>query len=275
MNDKLSTYQIAQRYGCYASTIYNKLIKHNIKLRDVVNGVILSNNRRFSKIAKSLLKYNRRSFNGSFEEGAYIIGFRLGDLHVRKNPHGETVFVQTCSTKKEQINLFRQIFSRYGCVNINKRNSNGFCMTANLDLSFKFLLDNKDEIKDYILKNHKYFINFLAGYIDAEGSFGIYNNHPEFTIATYQKNIIRQIASKLNYLGVSCRYPRITVKSGYKDKRGILTTNNLWRLRITKNKDLLTFILLVKPFIKHKKRKNDLINIEKFLLYKFSGKPYK
>jgi len=263
---RLSLYQIAKIYGCYPSVIFNKLLKYEIQRRNLSESIKLTNETRCENIAKAVTKYPKKDFSGSFLEKAYLIGFRLGDLHVRKNKYGKTIFVQTWTTKTEQIKLMKKLFSKYGHILILKRkndNNNGF--TCYLNLTFSFLLIKEDKIEDWILKNNDYFLSFFGGYIDAEGHFGVSKNYGSFSIGTYDKNIIHQIYEKLIYMDIKTPEPRINVKAGYTDKRGVITHKDLWGFKIRRKKELKKFIDLIRPYIKHKKRLNDLIKVDSII----------
>jgi hypothetical protein len=218
----------------------------------------LTNNSRCKNIAIAVTKYPKKDFSCSLIEKAYLIGFRLGDLHVRKNTYGQTIFVQSWSTKKEQIDLMKKLFRNYGNVLLSKRNDGNNGFTCYLNLSFSFLLKKQDNIEKWILKNNDYFLSFLGGYVDAEGHFGISNSYGAFFVGTYDRKIIHQIYGKLNSLGIKSQKPRINIKAGYTDKRGVVTHKDLWGLAIKRKEELRKFINLIKPYIKHKKRLRDL-----------------
>jgi hypothetical protein len=143
---------------------------------------------------------------------------------------------------------------------------NGSVITFYLNESFDFLLKKEDNIDDWILGDKEPFSAFLAGYLDAEGHFGVYNGFSEFSIATYDKNILHQISKKLVLLGVECPKSKITVKKGKADKRGVPCHKDLWRVRITRKEPIRQVIELVKTHVKHAKRLCDLEKAEQNLL---------
>lgn len=106
INKKLSTWKIEKEYGYSRGTIHRKLKEYGIKTRD---------------LATANIKYEKLDFSGNLIEKAYIIGFRLGDLRVRKYyKNSKTICVGCSSTIPEQITLIKQLFSEYGHVWINK-----------------------------------------------------------------------------------------------------------------------------------------------------------
>lgn len=266
---KLSTYKIAQRYNCSPSAIFHKLKKFNIPRRTDVEGIILTNNERCRAIARAVSRYAKKDFNGSNTEKAYFIGFSLGDMNATKRKYGETVYVASCTTKNEQVTLMKNLFKRFGHIRIKKRKKNtkkgkidSFHFIAHLNSSFDFLLNKMDRVEKWILENDKYFLSFLGGYTDAEGSFGVYNGFGSFALGSYDKNIIRQIYHKLKILGIKTENPRIMVKGGYIDKRGVRTFQDLWSLRIRRKNELHKFISIIEPYIKHLKRRKDLLRVQ-------------
>src|SRR6266545_4477050 len=62
--------------------------------------------------SEALTKTWRADFSGDLEEKAYLIGFRLGDLHVyqTKPDNGKTIRIMCASSKSAQINLIRSLF---------------------------------------------------------------------------------------------------------------------------------------------------------------------
>jgi hypothetical protein len=59
-------------------------------------------------------RYARADFSGDACEKAYLVGFRIGDLHVA--PQAHSVVIKCTSTRPEQIELFKLLFAPYGHV---------------------------------------------------------------------------------------------------------------------------------------------------------------
>lgn len=268
--EKLSAYKIAEIYNCSPSAVSHKLRKFGIPRRTDVEGIILTNDERCRKIAKAVSRYPKKDFNASDAEKAYLIGFSVGDMNVRKKQYGETVYVASCTTKRAQVALMKRLFKQFGHIHVNtskKRTKNGsidsYHFVAYLNSSFDFLLDKKDRVERWVLKNDECFLSFLAGYIDAEGSFGVYNGFGEFSLGSYDKGILGQIHQRLKVFGVYADSPRIMVKGGYIDKRGVRTFQDLWSVRIRRKDELHKFVNLIEPYMKHSKRKRDLRKVKK------------
>lgn len=242
IDKKLSTWEIEKRYGYSRSTIHRKLKEYGIKIRSPV---------------KSHIIYPRKDFSGDLVEEAYLIGFRLGDLRVRKIWNGDTINVDCGSTKKEQIDLIKSLFSKYGHVWVGKPTKSGkIQVEARLNTSFSFLLSK--EIPERITEKKGYFFPFLAGFIDAEGSIRIYRNQARLQIGNYDDNLLFLIRKKLNDFDIECPKIYETDTSNYITPDGYHHNQNYWRLIICKKSSLLKLFKLVEPHIKHKRKIKDL-----------------
>ena len=93
---RLSTWEIEKKLGIPRSTIYRKLAEYGIKRRNRAEAHIL---------------YPRKNFEGDKVKKAYLIGFAIGDLRVRKMyPYSETIYIDCGSTRREQIALISKLF---------------------------------------------------------------------------------------------------------------------------------------------------------------------
>ncbi|MEK7482564.1 MAG: LAGLIDADG family homing endonuclease [Patescibacteria group bacterium] len=204
-------------------------------------------------------KYPKYNFSGNLEEKAYLIGFRTGDLDAQLSPSKHLITVGSTSTKAEQINLFKNLFEKYGHIWISKvREDGNRVFVIRLNLTFGFLLPKRDSIPKWIRENHNYFLSFLAGYADAEGCIYIAkNNVAGFKLASYDKNVLKQTHKQLLKIGIKCNPPRIHVRKGHKKSDGGVYKNDEWSFVINKKSSLLSFLQLLKPRLKHQKRLKD------------------
>lgn len=119
----------------------------------------------------AVTKHAKTSFTGTREEQAYLIGFARGDLNVSR--HGRAVRVKTSTTHPLMIEHLRNTFSPYGHILTYPRKSTlaGYEWSFQTDLnsSFSFLLQYRRTLPYWIFRK-KYFLFFLAGFFDAEGS---------------------------------------------------------------------------------------------------------
>lgn len=202
---KLSTDQIAQKYGCNHVTILNRMKKYGMKSRGhlgLTKPIKISKEKleylyhtrglSAKKIAKTIhrstggierkiklfriktrninnraCKYKKADFSGDLIEKAYMVGFRLGDLNVV--PVKNVIQVRCSTTKRAQVKLIRNLFSPYTTPYVCKAKRGTFEIVCLLNNTLNFLLPKKDEIEPWILENPQYFWAFFAGYSDAEG----------------------------------------------------------------------------------------------------------
>ena len=108
------------------------------------------------------------------------------------------------------------------------------------------------------MNSKKYFLSFLACYIDAEGCIYIRNTkipQANFTLSSYDKNILFQIWKKLNSLDIISPKPRIGAKKGYTSKKKPLpNTQNYWRLDVHSKSSLTNLFNRISLFVKHESK---------------------
>ena len=247
LKKNLSCSEIAKKFNCDPVTISNKLKKFKIKTKNL-------------SLANTL--YPKKKFAGRNELKAYMIGFRLGDLNVKAIDKDSTVMVKSSTTKKEQYNLIKEVFGGYGHFKVSYK-PGFYSIWCNLDSSFSFLVPKEDKIENWILEDNKYFFAFLAGYADAEANIGVSQGRARFRIRSYDKNILFQAYNKLNILGINTKF-YIASKKGFHHKRKY--NQDCWGIFVNSKESLLKLFGLLKPYIKHKKRFNDLISAEKNIL---------
>jgi hypothetical protein len=242
--NKLSCSEISKIYKFDTVTVFNKLKKYSIKTRSYLEANI---------------KYPKKVFNGNSKLKAYMIGFRLGDLNVKSLNNKSTVIVKSSTTKKDQFNLIKKVYGGYGHFWFKKYGEVFNIMTF-LDNSFNFLVKKEDNIEDWILEDKNNFLAFLAGYADAEGNFGVYQNRARFRLGTYDRGILLQIQKELINMGITTKF-RLEEEAGNRNNN-----KNFYRISINERNSLLKFICAIKSYIKHIKRKNDLLKCENNLL---------
>ena len=212
------------------------------------------------------IKYKKKTFNGSLTEKAYLIGFRLGDLGVRlSSERTNNIIVCSNTTKDEQVELIKRLFSKYSHIWIGKRRkNNAISVTTILNPSFSFLLPKKDSIEPWVLKNNGYMSAFIAGYTDAEGNFGIYSGRGRFRLGSCDVGILNQIDAYLRKNSIkSCLKLDRRMQKNPKYK---ILNKDFWRITINEKQSLLLLIGILKPYLDHKKRKRDMLNVEKNVL---------
>lgn len=289
LKQKLSTYGVAKIFNCSPTAIYNYLKLYSIQTRPLkrveitksaleelyiykkypfskiakiykCNTVcILNKMRKFGIISRSIseanTRYPKNNFSGDLREKAYMIGFRLGDLRVRKSVN--LIKAGCGTTKEDQINLIKSLFKKYGHVWVSARNKIGVVQVdASLNSSFDFLLPKHKSIPRWILEDELVFLNFLAGYTDAEGNIQISQNRAKFRIRTYDKKILHDLNNGLNKLGVRGLFG-LESNAGI-SKKGVRRNKDCWAFSINERKSLLKIFEYLQPLLRHKKRKKDL-----------------
>lgn len=242
--EKRLTYdEIASIYNCSTTSVHKRMKLCGIESRPA---------------GGAIFEYSKKDFAGSLSDKAYLIGFRLGDLHVEKG--NWAIRVRCTSTHQEQVDLVQELFSEYGGVWVSRSiGKRGVGITAHLNLSFDFLLPKKDEIERWILENGDYFASFFAGYTDAEGSFIVSGRRAYFKIDSGDKKILQQLWSKLYKIGIEFPEPSLIRPAGTWIRQFQLTSKtNLWRLYSERKETLLKICFLLSPYLRHRKRIQDM-----------------
>lgn len=231
--------EIAEKYGCTGDTIRNRLGEYKIPKKTK---------------AQAHIKLRRTPFSGNFIEKAYLIGFRLGDLNVyQTRGKSSTLVVRTNTTSKAQVRLMEFLFKKYGRFTVSYTKEGTYQINCFVDQSFSFLLPKQDCIPKWAKEQKDYFVAFMAGYIDAEGSFGLNQEKGRFKMDSYDKGILREIHLWLNKHGIQNKYWQIAWK-GEERYDGGYWNKDLWRITVNYAQDIYNFCELLKPYLKHKKR---------------------
>jgi len=194
---------------------------------------------RLKGIHEKVRKYERKPFDGSDEDKAYLFGLRYGDLSV-SIPFGDAVRVSTSTTHPAMSQLFEDLFSPYGHVYRHPRykkdtNSYEWNISTILDSSFAFLMKPIAETLAWVEQSESLMFAFLSGLLDAEGSIVITNDQfRKVTLFVDYNNsdklllewVKRQIKSKGFYCSI-----RINKEEGEVTKKwGIVHRKDYWQL---------------------------------------------
>lgn len=296
-HQKLSMNEIAKKYNCSHATIVYRIKKYGLKSRGHLGLTkpiriskekfeYLYHTRRLSldKIAKILhcsegglqrkirnfkiktrpiseraCKYKKKDFNGTLEEKAYMIGFRLGDLNIKPT---KNLFQARCSTtKRAQIMLIKNLFSPYTTPHVWKAKRGTFEITALLNKSFNFLLPKNDCIESWVLKKSKYFVAFFAGYADAEGCLYIHRSKKAksaiFSLSSYDKQILFQIWNNFKKINIFSPVPFLKAPKGTpcSSNKKYSSSGDAWSLVIAKKDSLWKLIHFWEKYSKHKEKR--------------------
>lgn len=251
-NRKLGTYQVAAILDCSQALIMKKMKQFNMARRTVQESHALTKP-----------KYRRHNFSGGLTEKAYLIGFRLGDLYVSKtHPNSPTIRISTNTTKKAQLNLVWKLFSRYGHVRQVGPDSRGATsIRCHVNTSFDFLVKKNDNIEPWIMLRRNCYFAFLAGYIDAEGTFCIAGDTGILSIKSQDKNILRLLQAKLLEFGILSKPPAVLRVAGV-DRRGVKTNKAIWGFTVYRKGSLLRLTKFLKPYLKHTDKRVGMHRVE-------------
>lgn len=241
--DLLSTWEIEKRYGYSRSTVYRNLVENDIKPRS---------------LAMSHVLYDRMDFAGSKSEKAYLIGFAMGDLRVRRTtPNGNTVHIDCGSTKPSQIKLIKSLFKNYGRVWVSKPNKRGAVqIECFVNLSFNFLLRKRKLADRWIVDNKKYFAAFLAGFTDAEGCVSINKSgRAYYSLGNNNFRLLRQIRSRLIGSGI-----KVTALINHHNRGNVVwgkyrQNEDYHSIGVHQKFSLLKLFDLIWPYTKHEDKK--------------------
>jgi hypothetical protein len=214
-------------------------------------------------------RYPRWDFSGKLAERAYLLGFRLGDLHVALEEL--SVVVKCTSTGAEQVDLFQALFGPYGHVytstsapaagNFMKRVVR---MQVGLNRTFEFLVPKEDRVPEWVLAGDEAFYAYFAGYLDAEGYVktclprGYLTEQVRVEIRSYDRNVLTQLGLALNERGIVCPPAKARVRAGYTNKAGIRSNGELWGLGISRKDSLDRLFQHIDPHVRHARRRRDM-----------------
>lgn len=241
----MSSIKIAEKLGTInARTIRKKLNKFGIKTRSV---------------SEALTKKFKKQFLYNPKEKAYFLGLRAGDFYAKWAR--KSVRIQTSTTHLAQIDLLKNSFENYGETRIylmkNKVRENEWFIYTDLHQSFNFLIKKPKEIPDWILKNKKCFFQFLAAYMDCEGSWKIQRSHQKhirfiFKIRTEDFKILKQIKKGLREMKYH-PYLYLDKKKGTIANYGTFK-HDVFDLTINCKEEIISLIKKLIPLSKHSEK---------------------
>ncbi len=222
---------------------------------------------RLKGIREKVRKYERRAFDGTDEDKAYLLGVKHGDL-TASIPFGDAVRVSTSTTHPSMVKLFRDLFERYGHVYRLARYKKDvkayeWNLQVILDRSFSFLLQEFREVKDWVLASSSRTLSYLSGFLDAEGSILVTRSSRGTTVIfvdyfNEDRGLLEWIAdrAKERGLGVSLRMnkPIGRGKTGYR----LNHNRDYWQLSIFSTHSIFDFLRNLSPRHPEKRAKRQL-----------------
>ena len=206
---------------------------------------------RLKGIHEKRRKYERRPFDGTDEDKAYLLGLRHGDLSV-STPWKGVVRVSTSTTHPAMVALFRSLFEPYGHVYQHPRYKKDtltyeWNLNAILDTSFEFLFTSFHDSADWILSKPSITRSYLAGLFDAEGSVGIYPAKvlTSLNAAFYNTNLelMHFVFNAIRMLGFHPLPPYLDKKKGFRSPGyHIEMKKDYWRVLLVRFEECQGFL---------------------------------
>jgi hypothetical protein len=160
-----------------------------------------------------------------------------------------TIVVKCTSTRTEQVELFRDLFGKYGHIYTDeatqqRRERQSIGMEARLNMTFDFLLPKQNNVPGWILDSDEPFFAFVAGYIDAEGYVktslprGYFTPQVRLEVRSYDNVLLDELAKGLNARGITCPAANVRVRAGYVNRAGIRSNGVLWGFGVSRKRSL-------------------------------------
>ncbi len=229
LEQRLSSSQIGERLGGTGSWVLGLLQRYDIRRRTT---------------SEAGIEFVKTPFSNDPAERAYLLGFRAGDLHARKD--GNQVRIGTSTTHPSMWNLIQSLFHNYGRVNKSPsrlRNDFECPVYGYLDSTFEFLINKPSRVPEEISRNPTLFLGFLAGYIDAEGNFRIYCDDGRCAysvrVNSEDEGILRDIKAALSSLGYH-PYFRLERRRGFYKGRNY--RRDVWQLAMFRKDEILDLL---------------------------------
>jgi hypothetical protein len=184
---------------------------------------------------------------------AYLLGFVWGDLAVQPPQGlGSTIGLTGSTTHDTQRRLVHELFEPFGrvyeCVN-----GRATSLRVSLDESFRFLLSKYDQRIPSWVAGSSVDASFAAGYIDAEGSFGVYDGRARFKLDSCDGEVHAWFHDWLRRIGVPF-VGRIVERAGTRPS-GIVLTQDLHRINVNEALGLARLVATIDPFARHEQRR--------------------
>jgi len=227
-----------------AATVFNRLHKRGVQLRDKVEAQI-----------KAVTIHERRPFTGSMAEKLYLCGLAAGDFGVVR--HGRSVRARLGTTHPAMSTLFKMLLGRFGPVyeypKLDHLSGYEWSLDCDLDETFEFLFAAKRAPLS-LLADETSFLAFLAGFFDAEGSIYYHAKNErgsfELSIANKDFALLQGIGIWLDKLGIVHVLRSVSVDRERAIESGIANPNErMWRIVIWRFTDVQR--LLSRMELKH------------------------
>jgi hypothetical protein len=181
---------------------------------------------------------------------AYALGLVWGDFSAAwATPTRDRIYVKTNTTQPAQVWLAAQVFGPYGPVRVS-----GLTIRAILHPSFAFLLAKYGGEVPIQIDDEPRATAFGAGYVDAEGSFGIYEGRARFKLDSYDAQVLRWFSAWCHRCGIrNCH--RLVGSAGDRRADGTALNGDLWRVSVNDSLSMCRFVASLSPFVRHARRR--------------------
>jgi predicted DNA-binding protein (UPF0251 family) len=181
---------------------------------------------------------------------SYMLGFVWGDFNVRRySPASQTISVVASTTHLEQIRAFEDTFGGFGRIYVWRQSA----LRASLDMSFEFLFDKYGWEVPAWVRGTESQASFAAGYVDAEGSFGVYEGRARFKLDAYDVSVLHWFHEWCRGIGVESRL-RLVQEKGTRRPDGTVFPRDLWRVNVNAGQSILRLIATLEPYLRHGRR---------------------
>ena len=252
VEDRLSPAEIGRIVGKDAVTIRRYLRSWGVKTRT---------------FAESRIPRACRPAPTDVTERGYLLGFVTGDLAVQQRS-AVTGIVELASstTRAAQRDLVHSLFDAYGPVR-----ESGRSMRVTLDRSFDFLLAKyRAEVPPWVSADREATAGYLAGYIDAEGSFGVYSGRGRFKLDSYDAHVLHFAAAWCAHRDIHVICRQLTEAGA--ERWGVRWNGDLVRLTINRAPALERFIATIGPYLRHADRRAAAAAVQSNVLERRRGR---
>ena len=235
--------ELGAHYGVSSATVRKHLLTAGIPIRTH---------------AESLQPTGRRPCPQSLTYRSYALGFVWGDLAAERLSDGSlTIAVRGSTTRPEQLAVVEEVFAPFGRVAVSN-GPNSSCVRASLDLSFEFLLDKYTATVPTWVSGPAPAAAFAGGYIDAEGSFGVYDRRGRFKLDSYDETVHAWLSRWLGGCGIIHVTRPISISGAGQAKGDVARGGALWRTTVNEALSLLRLIATIEPFTRHARRRETM-----------------
>jgi hypothetical protein len=149
------------------------------------------------------------------------------------------------------VDLTERVFGPFGSVSYVNH-----YLCASLDISFRFLREKYGEEIPAWIRGCEATAAFAAGYIDAEGSFAVYEGRARFKLDSYDRVVLTWLDEWCHGIGVSSKLRRVA-QAGDPRPDQPPYGRDLWRVNANDALGIVRLIATLDPYMSHAQRRAD------------------